>query len=137
MSLKSIKDYYSALNRLINDDPIYVEKGSKINFDTVALEAGRGRGAIKGNSQEIITLKIKIKEAQLLKEKQSDCKISIKKNIDWKIKYMKLKDEYLSLKSEQKVQAEQLVSVIFELAEMKKKLAMYNLDNDNLINFRK
>ncbi|MBU3081598.1 hypothetical protein [Acinetobacter baumannii] len=137
MSLKSIKDYYSALNRLINDDPIYVEKGSKINFDTVALEAGRGRGAIKGNSQEIITLKIKIKEAQLLKEKQSDSKISIKKNIDWKIKYMKLKDEYLSLKSEQKVQAEQLVSVIFELAEMKKKLAMYNLNNDNLINFRK
>ncbi|EHU1702657.1 hypothetical protein A1Z17_RS03500 [Acinetobacter baumannii] len=136
MSQKSINEYYSALNRLIIDDPIYLEKGTKINFDTVALEAGRGRGAIKGNSQEIVALKIKIKEAQLLKERQSKSKTAISKNIDWKIKYMKLKDEYLSLKSEQKVQAEQLVSLIFELAEMKKKLAICNLDN-NVINFRK
>lgn len=136
MSQKSINEYYSALNRLIIDDPIYLEKGTKINFDTVALEAGRGRGAIKGNSQEIVALKIKIKEAQLLKERQSKSKNAISKNIDWKIKYMKLKDEYLSLKSEQKVQAEQLVSLIFELAEMKKKLAICNLDN-NVINFRK
>jgi hypothetical protein len=135
MSQKSINEYYSALNRLITDDPIYLEKGTKINFDTVALEAGRGRGAIKGNSQEIVALKIKIKEAQLLKERQSKSKTAINKNIDWKIKYMKLKDEYLSLKFEQKVQAEQLVSLIFELAEMKKKLAIYNLDN-NIINFR-
>lgn len=136
MSQKSINEYYSALNRLIIDDPIYLEKGTKINFDTVALEAGRGRGAIKGNSQEIVALKIKIKEAQLLKERQSKSKTAISKDIDWKIKYMKLKDEYLSLKSEQKVQAEQLVSLIFELAEMKKKLAICNLDN-NVINFRK
>jgi len=40
-------EYWSALDRLIADSPIRVQKGSPINKDTVALEAGRKRGAIK------------------------------------------------------------------------------------------
>ena len=42
------EDYYNALERLKTNKPEILSKGSyKINQDTVALEAGRGRGAIK------------------------------------------------------------------------------------------
>jgi hypothetical protein len=41
-------DYYDALERLKTNKPEILSKGSyKINQDTVALEAGRGRGSIK------------------------------------------------------------------------------------------
>ena len=42
------EDYYKALERLKSNKPEILSKGSyKINQDTVALEAGRGRGSIK------------------------------------------------------------------------------------------
>ena len=43
----ALSEYFEALNRLINNNPIRLERGSKISKDTVALEAGRGRGSIK------------------------------------------------------------------------------------------
>ena len=42
-----MKDYWDALNRLSNGSPVRVPKGTPINKDTVALEAGRKRGSIK------------------------------------------------------------------------------------------
>jgi len=42
-----ISEYYEALERLLQNKPITLPKGSKINLDTVALEAGRKRGSIK------------------------------------------------------------------------------------------
>lgn len=47
MTRKAINDYYEALYRLIENKPINIPKGSKINNDTVALEACRKRGSIK------------------------------------------------------------------------------------------
>ena len=44
---KTHKEKWEALARLIKNDPKRVPKGSKINLDTVALEAGFGRGSIK------------------------------------------------------------------------------------------
>lgn len=137
MSQKSMNEYYSALERLIKDEPINLEKGAKINFDTVALEAGRGRGAIKGDSEEIKNLKIKIQEAQLLKKKSNFRKNNINENKDWKAKYFELKEKYENLGKEQQVQAEQLVSVILQLAETKKELSNFMLKNDNLIKFNR
>jgi hypothetical protein len=51
---ESIKDYFEALNRLINNKPICVSGSYKINKDTVALEAGRKRGSIK-KSREVFS----------------------------------------------------------------------------------
>lgn len=51
---ESIKDYFEALNRLINNKPICVSRSYKINKDTVALEAGRKRGSIK-KSREVFS----------------------------------------------------------------------------------
>ncbi|HFP7023718.1 TPA: hypothetical protein ACHKB2_001572 [Acinetobacter baumannii] len=135
MSQKSMNEYYSALDRLIRDEPMNLEKGAKINFDTVALEAGRGRGAIKGDSEEIRNLKIKINEAQTLKKKKNADRANAKEIKDWKGKYFQLKEKYENLGREQKVQAEQLVSVIFQLAETKKELANIMRKNNNIIYF--
>lgn len=49
---KTLEEYYEALHRLIANTPVNIPKDSKINKDTVALEAGRKRGSIK-KSREI------------------------------------------------------------------------------------
>ena len=43
----ALNEYYAALERLKANKPIILPKGSAINNDTVALEAGRKRGSIK------------------------------------------------------------------------------------------
>lgn len=47
-----LDQYYEAFERLKNNKPINIPKDSKINNDTVALEAGKKRGSIK-KSREI------------------------------------------------------------------------------------
>ena len=45
--MSALNDYYAALERLKANKPEVLPKGSAINNDTVALEAGRKRGTIK------------------------------------------------------------------------------------------
>jgi len=45
--MSALNDYYAALERLKANKPTILPKGSAINNDTVALEAGRKRGSIK------------------------------------------------------------------------------------------
>ena len=45
--MSALNDYYAALERLKANKPIVLPKGSAINNDTVAMEAGRKRGSIK------------------------------------------------------------------------------------------
>lgn len=40
-------EYFLALERLVANKPIRVEKGTKITNDSVSLEAGRSKGSIK------------------------------------------------------------------------------------------
>ena len=42
----TVKEYFAALERLKKNTPLHVPKGSPINKDQVALEAGRKRGTI-------------------------------------------------------------------------------------------
>lgn len=46
----TVGEYFSALERLRRNKPERVEKGSVINKDTVALEAGRKRGSIRNRA---------------------------------------------------------------------------------------
>ena len=50
----AIIEYFDALERLKKNEPINIPVDSKINNDTVALEAGRQRGTIK-KSREMFT----------------------------------------------------------------------------------
>ena len=45
--MNTVNEYYAALERLKANKPMVLPKGSAINNDTVALEAGRKRGSIK------------------------------------------------------------------------------------------
>ena len=45
--MSALDDYQAALERLKANKPTTLPKGSAINNDTVALEAGRKRGSIK------------------------------------------------------------------------------------------
>jgi len=47
LTRKALEQYEAALERLINNQPEVVPKGSAINPDTVALEAGKNRGALR------------------------------------------------------------------------------------------
>lgn len=61
--MTALNNYYAALNRLKQNKPERVEKGSPINKDTVALEAGNKRGAIR-NRPEFARLIDSIREAK-------------------------------------------------------------------------
>ena len=58
-------------NRLINIHPVYVPKDTKINKDTVALEAGRKRGSIKKSREVFLELIEAIKKASEDKSKNT------------------------------------------------------------------
>lgn len=45
--MSALNEYYAALERLKANKPTILPKGSAINNDSVALEAGRKRGSIK------------------------------------------------------------------------------------------
>lgn len=58
--MSALNEYYAALERLKANKPIILAKGSAINNDTVALEAGRKRGSIKKSRHAALTEAIKL-----------------------------------------------------------------------------
>ncbi|MEK5750648.1 hypothetical protein V3519_01145 [Acinetobacter variabilis] len=52
--MSALNDYYAALERLKANKPIVLPKGSAINNDTVAMEAGRKRGSIKKSRHAVL-----------------------------------------------------------------------------------
>lgn len=67
---ETLQDYFAALERLKSNNPVNVPKNSKINKDSVALEAGRKRGSIKKSREMFIELIAAIDIAN--KEKNAD-----------------------------------------------------------------
>ncbi|WP_256668914.1 hypothetical protein [Pseudomonas sp. C2B4] len=61
--MSALENYRAALHRLMNGRPQIVPKGSAINKDTVALEAGRKRGSIKKSRAENAELIAEIEAA--------------------------------------------------------------------------
>lgn len=84
----TIAEYYQALDRLFKNKPIIISKGSKINRDTVALEAGRKRGAIRTDREEFAQL---IKDIEAAAEKQQAPKKEQQLKLD---KVKSERDEY-------------------------------------------
>lgn len=58
-------DYFAALDRMKKGTPNIVPKGTKITNDSVALEAGRGKGSIKKSRPVFAGLIAAISEAGL------------------------------------------------------------------------
>ena len=58
------KVYEDALERLISGNPKRVPVGTKISFDSVSMEAGRGRGSLKSSRLNHAAIRKKILEAK-------------------------------------------------------------------------
>jgi len=101
--LSAVDEYYASLKRLKENKPQRVPKGTAINQDTVALEAGKKRGSIRkrpGFDQLIAD----IKEASESKAKRTPARIASEQaaNKDAEIERLKqenetLKTRYMSL----------------------------------------
>ncbi|WP_171334279.1 hypothetical protein [Acinetobacter soli] len=125
---KSVKAYYSALDRLISQN-------KRISYDAVALEAGRGRGAIKGNSLEIIELKKAISKA---KDEQT-IKTNLNSPQEKLANAKRIKDNYRlkyeELKKINEILLTQLVSTVFELEELKIEFERVLKSKKNILKF--
>ncbi|SDT96131.1 hypothetical protein [Geopseudomonas guangdongensis] len=69
--MSAVDNYRAALRRLIEGKPKSVPKGSAINKDTVALEAGRKRGSIKKSRAEHAELIAEIEAAAAAVQQES------------------------------------------------------------------
>ena len=94
-----LSEYYAALERLKANKPTILPKGSAINNDTVALEAGRKRGSIKKSRH--VALVEAIEQA--------------------KTKTKAVKSDYEQLKEDYEKLLEKVNSLLLENFELKQK----------------
>lgn len=128
---KALVNLNEALNRLIINTPIRVPKGSKINNDTVALEAGLKRGAVKRSRPELAELLDNIKEAEAKRLGKESSKKSSK--IVMQNETLKLKQQLKQLQEKYDVQLSQINSLIFENYRLKRENQFLNEENNNKI----
>ncbi|NUF16968.1 MULTISPECIES: hypothetical protein [Acinetobacter calcoaceticus/baumannii complex] len=128
---KALVNLNEALNRLIANTPTRVPKGSKINNDTVALEAGLKRGAVKRSRPELAELldDIKAAEAKRLGKEYN------KKNskIVMQNEALKLKQQLKELQEKYDAQLRQINSLIFENHRLKRENLFLSEENSNKI----
>lgn len=95
--MNTLDDYYKALRRLVNNTPINVPKNTKINNDTVAIEAGRRRGSIKKSREIFSDLISEIERvSQNVKNEDKELKNRIIKYKNKAQKYKELYEESLN-----------------------------------------
>lgn len=75
--MSALNEYYTALERLKANKPIVLPKGSAINNDTVALEAGRKRGSIKKSHQAAL-----VEAIELAAQEAGQNVLSVKQQIE-------------------------------------------------------
>lgn len=114
MMSKAIRNYFDALERLKANKPQRVAKGTPINRDTVATEAGRTRGSIRPRAglEELIEA---IDSATLAKHKQRS-----KRDPDKKLAAREAEIE--ALKSENDILKTRYMSLLYLNYEMASKL---------------
>jgi len=92
-----MREYWNALERLRNNKTIILPKGSLINKDTVALEAGRLRGSIKKSRESFSQLISAIEQATLdVPSHNLDLKIKITSEREQKNNYRELYHQALN-----------------------------------------
>ena len=115
--MSALNEYYAALERLKANKPMVLPKGSAINNDTVALEAGRKRGSIKKSRHAAL---IEVIEQAAQQEGQNV--LSPTKQVEQaKSKKKKKKSDYEQLKEDYEILLEKCHSLILENFELKQK----------------
>ena len=128
---KALLNLNEALNRLVSNTPIRVPKDSKINNDTVALEAGLKRGAVKRSRPELAELLDNIREAEAKRLGKEYSKKNSK--IVMQNEALKLKQQLNELQYKYDVQLSQINSLIFENHRLKRENQFLSEENNNKI----
>ncbi|KAI2694447.1 hypothetical protein [Pseudomonas sp. TNT3] len=132
------ENYLSALDRLERDEPEILPKGTLINNDTVALEAGRKRGSIK--NLRYPELCRAIDEAAKRQQFQiSAVRVSSMEDVKSTVAADKLlKEKYKSLERDYKIALQKNVSLVYEVFTLRKKVAELEQQQDSkVVNFPK
>lgn len=119
----TMQEYYEALERLEKNKPINIAKGSKINKDTVALEAGRKRGAIRTDREVFYDLLEDIEKASKKQEEpKKEQQLKLDKVKEERDKYKKLYQEVINRE----------LMYIEAINELEKKLNNNSLSSNNI-----
>lgn len=113
-----LNEYYAALERLKANRPMTVPKGSAINNDTVALEAGRKRGSIKKSRHAVL-----IEAIELAAQQAGQNVLSPVQQIEKaKSKTKAVKTDYEQLREDYERLLEKVNSLLLENFELRRKL---------------
>lgn len=116
--MNALNDYYAALERLKANKPIALPKGSAINNDTVALEAGRKRGSIKKSRHAALIVAIE-QAAQAAGQNVLSPAQQIEQA---KTKTKAVKSDYEQLREDYEKLLEKCNSLLSENFELKQKM---------------
>ena len=115
--MSALNDYYAALERLKANKPIVLPKGSAINNDTVAMEAGRKRGSIKKSRHAAL-----IEAIEQAAQAAGQNLLSPAQQIEQaKTKTKAVKSDYEQLKEDYEKLLEKCNSLLLENFELKQK----------------
>ena len=115
--MSALNDYYAALERLKANKPIVLPKGSAINNDTVAMEAGRKRGSIKKSRHAAL-----IEAIEQAAQAAGQNVLSPAQQIEQaKTKTKAVKSDYEQLKEDYEKLLEKCNSLLLENFELKQK----------------
>ena len=109
-------EYFEALERLKLGKPLHVPVDTKISNDSVALEAGRSKGAIRKSrsifADLIVAIEVAAKEKKILPIEQR--------------KVLKLQDEVNTLRKDLERALGREMSLLYENYQLKKQLNTLN-----------
>lgn len=115
--MSTLNEYYAALERLKVNKPTVLPKGSAINNDTVALEAGRKRGSIKKSRHAAL-----IEAIEQAAQAAGQNILSPAQRIEQaKTKTKAVKSDYEQLKEDYEKLLEKCNSLLLENFELKQK----------------
>lgn len=115
--MSALQEYYAALERLKANKPMVLPKGSAINNDTVALEAGRKRGSIKRSRHAALVEAIE-QAAQAVGQNVLSTAQQIEQA---KTKTKAMKSDYGQLRDDYEKLLEKANSLLLENFELKQK----------------
>lgn len=127
--MSAVENYMAALRRLVAGKPNNVPKGSAINKDTVALEAGRRRGSIKKSRAENAALIAAIEAAAMALEDKSG-PTAAQSAAKQKALKEAVKEKLGSLKEEHELALTKIVSLVQENHILKQRVMKLEQDLD-------
>lgn len=113
-----LNEYYAALERLKANKPTILPKGSAINNDTVALEAGRKRGSIKKSRYTALVETIEL----AAKQAEQNVPSAAQQIEQAKNRIKAVKTDYEQLKEDYEKLLEKCNSLLLENFELRQKI---------------